>query len=89
MIVICEPEDSYKFYEEMMNHSKEIFKGLVGMTLIAGLLLVFNTITEFNAPGLGLLKSAVKGFVYVTFTMGVLIIAKSGIELLCNNSFKR
>ena len=68
---------------------KEIFKGLVGMTLIAGLLLVFNTITEFNAPGLGLLKSAVKGFVYVTFTMGVLIIAKSGIELLCKNSFKR
>lgn len=28
MIVICEPEDSYKFYEEMMNHSKEIFKNL-------------------------------------------------------------
>ncbi|MGM5481993.1 MAG: serine--tRNA ligase [Nanobdellota archaeon] len=28
MIVICEPEDSYKFYEEMMEHSKEIFKKL-------------------------------------------------------------
>jgi len=28
MIVICEPEDSYKFYEEMMNHSKTIFKKL-------------------------------------------------------------
>lgn len=28
MIVICEPEDSYKYYEEMQNHSIEIFKGL-------------------------------------------------------------
>jgi len=28
MIVICEPEDSYKFYEEMLNHSKAIFKKL-------------------------------------------------------------
>jgi seryl-tRNA synthetase len=28
MVVICEPKDSYKFYEEMMNHSKEIFKRL-------------------------------------------------------------
>ncbi|MBW3019849.1 serine--tRNA ligase [Candidatus Woesearchaeota archaeon] len=28
MIVICEPEDSYKFYDEMLNHSKEIFKQL-------------------------------------------------------------
>ncbi|MCK5342602.1 MAG: serine--tRNA ligase, partial [Candidatus Heimdallarchaeota archaeon] len=28
MIVICEPEDSYKFYDEMLNHSINIFKGL-------------------------------------------------------------
>lgn len=28
MIVICEPEDSYKFYDEMINHSKTIFKNL-------------------------------------------------------------
>ena len=28
MIVICEPEDSYKYYDEMMSHSKEIFKRL-------------------------------------------------------------
>lgn len=28
MIVICEPKDSYKFYEEMMTHSKNIFKAL-------------------------------------------------------------
>jgi len=28
MIVICEPEDSYKFYDEMIGHSKEIFKRL-------------------------------------------------------------
>ncbi|TKJ17142.1 serine--tRNA ligase [Candidatus Woesearchaeota archaeon B3_Woes] len=28
MIVICEPEDSYKFYDEMQNHSKAIFKKL-------------------------------------------------------------
>ena len=28
MIVICEPEDSYKFYDEMLKHSIEIFKSL-------------------------------------------------------------
>jgi seryl-tRNA synthetase len=28
MVVICEPEDSYKLYDEMLEHSKNIFKGL-------------------------------------------------------------
>ncbi|MCB9358925.1 serine--tRNA ligase [Candidatus Woesearchaeota archaeon] len=28
MIVICEPEDSYKYYDEMLGHSKQIFKQL-------------------------------------------------------------
>lgn len=28
MVVICEPEDSYKFYAEMIKHSKAVFKGL-------------------------------------------------------------
>jgi len=28
MVVLCKPEDSYKYYEEMLNHSKEIFKKL-------------------------------------------------------------
>jgi len=28
MIVICEPEDSYKLYREMMDHSIAVFKGL-------------------------------------------------------------
>ncbi len=28
MVVICEPEDSYKFYDDMLDHSKAIFKKL-------------------------------------------------------------
>ncbi len=28
MIVICEPEDSYKFYEEMLKHTLNVFKAL-------------------------------------------------------------
>jgi seryl-tRNA synthetase len=28
MIIICEPSDSYKYYDEMINHSIEIFKQL-------------------------------------------------------------
>ncbi|HKL23758.1 MAG TPA: serine--tRNA ligase [Candidatus Nanoarchaeia archaeon] len=28
MIVLCEPEDSYKWYDEMLNHSVEFFKKL-------------------------------------------------------------
>jgi hypothetical protein len=68
---------------------KEIFKVLVGMTVIIGLFLVFNTITQFNAPELGLLASGVKGFVYVTLFMGVVIISKSSIELVKGFCFKR
>ena len=40
---------------------KEIFKGIIGMTVIIGLFLVFNTVTQFNAPDLGLMGSTVKG----------------------------
>ncbi len=28
MVVICEPEDSYRFYDEMLEHSKQIFRQL-------------------------------------------------------------
>jgi seryl-tRNA synthetase len=28
MIVICEPEDSYKFYDEMLNHTINVFRSL-------------------------------------------------------------
>jgi seryl-tRNA synthetase len=28
MVVLCKPEDSYNFYNEMLNHSKEIFREL-------------------------------------------------------------
>jgi seryl-tRNA synthetase len=28
MVVICEPEDSYRLYDEMLKHSKAVFKGL-------------------------------------------------------------
>ena len=68
---------------------KEIFKGLIGMTVIIGLFLVFNTVTQFNAPDLGLMGSTVKGFLYVTLIMGVLIIAKSGMELLYDCCFRK
>ena len=59
---------------------KEIFKGLIGMTVIIGLFLVFNTFTQFIAPDLGLMGSTVKGFLYVTLIMGVLIIECPRIE---------
>lgn len=28
MVVICKPEDSYKYYDEMLNNIKGIFEGL-------------------------------------------------------------
>lgn len=28
MVVICKPEDSYKYYDELLNYSKELFKSL-------------------------------------------------------------
>ncbi len=59
---------------------KTIFKSITGMTLIIGLFMVFEVLTQFVTPQLEPIGSAVKGFVYITLLMGILIISTSGIK---------
>lgn len=61
---------------------KAIFRSIVGMTLIMGLFMIVGALIQFFAPELSPLKSAIKGFVFVTLLMGVVIISKSSIELV-------
>ena len=63
------------------NSMKTIFKSIVGMTLIIGLFMVFAALIKFSAPELELISSAVRGYVFITLLMGIVIISKSGIEL--------
>ncbi len=63
---------------------KIIFRSILGMTLITGLFLVFGALIQFNAPQLIPIASAVKGFLYIILLMGIVIISKSGIELVCS-----
>lgn len=71
-----------KFGLSNKNRMKEIFKSIVGMTLITALFMLFGAIIEFYAPELLPLFPVVKGFVFVTLMMGLIIISKSGIELI-------
>lgn len=68
---------------------KEIFRGIIGMTITVGLFFVFNTLIQFYAPDMVLLTSAVKGFLYVTLFMGSIIVVKSGGELVYASCIKK
>lgn len=61
---------------------KEIFRGIIGMTITIGLFMVFNTLIESYVPDLALLASVAKGFLYLTLFMGSIIVIKSGGELI-------
>jgi len=58
------------------------------MTLIVGLFFVFSALIDFYAPQLGPIASTVKGFVFVTLLMGIIIISKSAIRLIKWPCFK-
>lgn len=61
---------------------KAIFRSIVGMTLISGLFMIVGALIQFFAPELEPLTSALKGFVFITLLMGVVIISKSSIDLI-------
>jgi len=61
---------------------KEIFKSIVGMTFIIAMFMLFGAMIEIDVPELKPLIPVVKGFVFVTLLMGLIIISKSAIELI-------
>ncbi len=60
---------------------KAIFRSIIGMTVIIGLFMLFGALIKFITPELEPITSAVKGYVFITLLMGIVIISKSGIEL--------
>lgn len=60
---------------------KVIFRSIIGMTVIIGLFMVFGALIKFITPELEPITSAVKGYVFITLLMGIVIISKSGIDL--------
>ena len=60
---------------------KTIFTSIIGMTTITGLFMLFGALIQFVTPELEPITSAVKGFVFITLLMGIVIISKSGIDL--------
>jgi hypothetical protein len=60
---------------------KAIFRSIIGMTVIIGLFMVFGALIKFITPELEPITSAVKGYVFITLLMGIVIISKSGIDL--------
>ena len=62
---------------------KAIFRSIIGMTAIIGLFMVFGALIKFITPELEPITSAVKGYVFITLLMGIVIISKSGIEIFC------
>ena len=61
---------------------KEIFKSLIGMTLITGIYFVFNALIDFHVPELVPMISVAKGFVFITLIMGTVVISKYMIKLI-------
>jgi hypothetical protein len=71
---------------------KEIFKSLIGMTLITGIYFVFNTLIDYHVPELGPMTSIARGFVFTTLILGTVVISKHTIELIrtmCFNTLER
>ncbi len=77
------------YYNLILGMMTEIFKSLIGMTFMIGLFLILETLIQFHAPELDLIASTARGFVYIIFLMGIVIISKSSIDLLRTSNFKK
>jgi len=67
---------------------KEIFKSILGIIFLTSLFIIFEAVIQYNLPELALLASLLRGFVWVTVSMGFVIIIKSGYELISVHNYK-
>jgi len=65
---------------------KKIFKSIIGIVSLLGLVQIFNSFIEVYAGDFAFLSSTLKGLVFVTSIMGLIIVVKSVNDLLHQNS---
>jgi len=64
----------------------KIFKSIIGIVSLIGLVQIFNSFTEVYAEDFTFLSSTLNGLVFVTSIMGLIIVVKSLDDLLRQNS---
>ena len=60
----------------------KIFKSIIGIVILLGLVQIFNSFIEIYAGDFMFLTSTLNGLVFVTTIMALIIVVKSGDELL-------
>ncbi len=65
---------------------KKIFKSIIGIVSLLGLVQIFNSFIEVYAEDFTFLTSTLNGLVFVASIMGLIIIVKSVNDLLRQNS---
>jgi hypothetical protein len=65
---------------------KKIFKSIIGIVSLLGMVQIFNSFIEVYAKDFTFLTSVLNGLVFVTSIMGLIIVVKSVDDLLHQNS---
>ena len=60
----------------------KIFKSIVGIVIMIGLVQIFNSFIEVYAGDFKFITSTLNGLVFVTAIMALIIVVKSGDDLL-------
>ena len=60
----------------------KIFKSIIGIVILLGLVQIFNSFIEIYAGDFMFLTSTLNGLVFVTAIMALIIVLKSGDDLL-------
>lgn len=77
-------------FEDIFGNSKtkksktmnKIFKSIIGIVILLGLVQIFKSFIEIYAGDFMFLTSTLKGLVFVTAIMALIIVVKSGEDLL-------
>jgi len=83
-------------FEDIFGNSKtkksrimnKIFKSIIGIVILLGLVQIFNSFIEIYAGDFMFLTSTLNGLVFVTAIMALIIVVKSGEDLL-HKHFKK
>jgi hypothetical protein len=68
---------------------KKIFRSIIGIVSLLGLVQIFNSFIEVYAEDFTFLTSTLNGLVFVISIMGLIIVVKSVDDLLHQNSKER
>jgi hypothetical protein len=73
---------------ENISVMKEIFGSITGMLIVAVIYLIFSALISLRVQELIPIFSFIKGFVFITLLMGIVIFSRSAIQLLKSCCFR-